>query len=157
LKDGIITATDGRKRRGNRRVAKSLAIATAVLLGVCACGSGDDSSLPGAALHMRHAAASKDFCDLAAAIRQPAFLGSEGRSVVATYETFDRAVNAATKFVPSELTAKWPAIVQGADNAAKEAVRTNGNLDDPQLRALLTSGDFRTAYDAVDAWVADHC
>ena len=156
MKDRIITAAHGVQQQGDRRtVATLLVIATAIVL--CVCGCGNDASRSRAVEDMRRAAASKNFCDLAAALHQPAFRGNDGAAVVATYTTFDRAVNAATGFVPSELAAKWPAIVKGADAAAKQAERTNGDLADPRLFALLTAGEFRAAYDAVDAWVADHC
>ncbi|HKY15259.1 MAG TPA: hypothetical protein VJM33_10070 [Microthrixaceae bacterium] len=134
-------------------VATTRAFVAALALCLCACGRDPDPS----AARLERAAASESFCDLAKAVNLSVLDSRDGESVIATYEAFDRAVNDATEFVPPELAAQWPAVVKGADYAARQSALTYGNLNDPGLHNVLTSGEFRTAYDAVDAWVAEHC
>ena len=78
-------------------------------------------------------------------------------AVTETYEIVADSVKAAATFVPTELRASWPAVVDATRQAAVQAQRAGGDIADPSIQAQFSTSSFDDAYRDTIAWTVDHC
>jgi len=76
--------------------------------------------------------------------------------VAEVFESQAAAAKAALEFVPDDLAAAWPLVVETTRSAAV-AARGLSDIDDPRIRRLFDDSEFKDSWNQILAWSDASC
>jgi len=112
--------------------------------------------LAGARADLEAAVAARDVCKVIAEFERARPEAAGETEVAEVFESQAAAAKAALEFVPDDLAAAWPLVVETTRSAAV-AARGLSDIDDPRIRRLFDDSEFKDSWNQILAWSDASC